>query len=558
MSIAIRIDDAIHSRRIELDDGRHVIGRAAECAIRLDHGRISRQHAALRIEPDGVWVEDLGSRNGTYLDGQPVTTARRWQPGETLTVADVALRIDDGRPMVPRTGHSARVRLDENPSASPLAELSMWNEPGKPVDDRDRIHLVVATVGELLARPFDPEEITEPLLDLVEKALKPERVLLMLRGEDDALALQASRVPPSQADVEVALSSALVSRVLSDRTSFLVSDALADPELMARESIIRTRMRTALVVPLFDNHEVLGILYADRGDVMHPFTADDLRILTVLGNLIAMAINQARLREVEGERERLSQELVAAHGVIAGILGDALPEIEGWRTCHHLDPCTEVGGDFYDIYHCGDGRWGVLLGDVSGHGLGAALLVAQIVPVVRLLLAEHRDPLAILQRLNNHLCETTAAHAFATVFLGLLDAETGVFTYANAGHVPPLHRVAASGEIQRLASCGLPVGMLTDAPLRQESCQLAHDDLLLICSDGVTECCDAEEDMYGEERLHDLVAGIVPCSPAVLRDRLLAALASHRGEVTADDDITLLALQRTPAARDQTAPSRPA
>jgi sigma-B regulation protein RsbU (phosphoserine phosphatase) len=318
---------------------------------------------------------------------------------------------------------------------------------------------------------------------------------------------------------------------------------MADPALRERESILRAHVRTALVVPLFDNAEVLGILYADRSDPGRTFQRDDLRILTLLGNLIAMALTQARLRQVEGERQRLAEELVAARTVLGGIICDHPEPPRGWQVRPYLEPCSEVGGDFYDVHACRHGGWGVLLGDVSGHGLGAALLVAQIVPVVRMLLDEHTDPVEILRLLNEHIYRTTAPHQFATVFLGILDPATGHLAFSNAGHVPPVH-LTAGGQMHRLKPGGPPVGMLDDLPLRGASCQLDVGDALLLCSDGVTETWDAAGEMFGESRACTALAGSRDRDAASLLEALLSALVRHRGEAPSEDDVALLVLTR--------------
>jgi sigma-B regulation protein RsbU (phosphoserine phosphatase) len=542
MPLVVRIHDTPTGRSLPLTEGTLLIGRAADCAIRLDDPNASRHHASLRVEGDRVWVRDLGSRNGTVLEDADLTAETEWQPGQRLFVAGVLLELTDTAGEM--QGRTQATFIDDVLSASQLSELSASDTQAQTGDEVDRVYHAMAAAGELLARPREPSEMTEPVLDLVERALKPERVALLLHdGPGGALAVHASRAPGGAPVELLALSSTLVRRVLEERTSFLVGDALADPALRDQDSIIRARVRTALVVPLFDSNEVLGILYADRSDPRRPFQRDDLRILALLGNLIAMALTQARLRLVESERQRLADELVAARSVLAGIICADPPAPAGWQVCPYLEPCSEVGGDFYDVHQCRHGGWGVLLGDVSGHGLGAALLVAQIVPVARMLLDEHADPARVLCLLNEHVCRTTAPHQFATVFLGVLDPASGELMYANAGHMPPAH-LGPDGAVARLAPGGLPVGILPDLQLKTSSCRLAVGDVLFVCSDGVTESSDPDGDMFGDTRTCEVLAAHAGAGAAGLRDALLAALAQHRGPAVSDDDVAMLVVAR--------------
>jgi phosphoserine phosphatase RsbU/P len=542
MALTVHVFDTPGGRRLPLAEGTTIVGRAPDCAIRLDNADVSRHHVSLRVVDGRVWARDLGSRNASSLDDVVLEQETEWRPGQRLFVAGLPLELADSTG--DRAGSPVAFPYLDEGRAVPLSELPLWDTQMQAGDDVGRIYHAMAAAGELLTRPRDLPEMTEPVLDLVERALRPQRIMLLLRGgPDNALMVHASRVHGETVSALPSLSTTLTRRVLEERTSFLIGDAMADPALRDQDSIIRAHVRTAMAVPLFDNAEVLGILYADRSDPVRAFQRDDLRILALLGNLIAMAFTQARLRQVESERQRLAEELVAARTVLAGIICAHPPTPTGWQVCPHLEPCTEVGGDFYDVHPCRHGGWGVLLGDVSGHGLGAALLVAQIIPVVRMLLDEHTDPVEILGLLNEHIFRTTAPHQFATVFLGILDPVTGDLAYANAGHVPPVLLTGAA-QPRRLSAGGPPIGMLPELPLRGATCRIGAGDALLLCSDGVTECWDAAGEMFGETNVCEALTSCRCREAGALRDSLLAALARHRGNVPSDDDVALLILAR--------------
>jgi len=548
MARYIRIHDQPQGRVLPLTEGRMLIGRAADCDVRLEAGRVSRHHAALRVAGDQVWVQDLGSRNGTFLNGKPLKTEVEWLKGDRLDVADIPFMLVESE-----TLHQAAVPpvppiFDERGTGSAVAELSFWDAERQLPDHIGHLFQTMVQAGALLGSPRNPDEILDPILDLVENALATDRVMLYLRDENGELAQSAVRVAGGSSDQTPVLSSTLARRVLDERTSFLIDDALQDSQLAQQQSIIDMRVRSALAVPLFAEEDVLGLLYADRADPTRRFDSDDLGVLTVLGNLIAMALNQARLRDLQREQERLQLEMNAARDVMNSILQPDLPAIDGCEVVHLLEPCDEVGGDFYDVHLQPDGRVGLVLGDVSGHGLGAAFLVALIVPALRMLLDDHDDPVDVMHHMNRHLFLATDFHKFASLFLAIYDPATGELNYVNAGHVPPFHLRGALAPGQ-LPPGGPPVGMLEDFEYSSGTLRLGEGEALVMITDGVTECLGPNDEMYGEERLLGCLQKSAGMPAVALRDCLRAALADFQCDVEPEDDVTLLVIRRQPAGQ---------
>ena len=233
------------------------------------------------------------------------------------------------------------------------------------------------------------------------------------------------------------LSRTVIERVLGERVSFLIEDAQRDAALQAQMSIVSQGLHTAMAAPLFDNQSVIGLLYADSADTADRYTTDELKAFTLLANCIAVALTHARYHTMEAEKQRLDTELGAARRIMATLLPAEAPAVPGWELLTHLESCTEVGGDLYDVFPLPDGRLAVVIGDVAGKGLGAALLVSSLLPLLRGLAGSIADLSDLVHRLNAVLFAATEPIRYATLFVGLLDPATGELAYVNAGHNPP-------------------------------------------------------------------------------------------------------------------------
>jgi sigma-B regulation protein RsbU (phosphoserine phosphatase) len=235
---------------------------------------------------------------------------------------------------------------------------------------------------------------------------------------------------------------------------------------------------------------------------------------------------------------------------MATILPDSLPEVADYELTAHLESCNEVGGDLYDLIALDDGRLLVVAGDVTGKGLGAALLVSSIVPLLRTLIETERDPLELVIRLNRHLWRTTDTIHFATLFLGILDPATGRLDYVNAGHNPP-YLLDGAGELDSLPATGPPVGMLADVAFAAESVELPPGTTLVLYSDGVSEAGaggDPEAAFYGEGRFEERLRSLVGRDAAEMAREALADVEDFLGGADPDDDVTLVLVQRRAAS----------
>jgi sigma-B regulation protein RsbU (phosphoserine phosphatase) len=531
-----------HEREIHylLTVGTHLIGRADQCDLHVSESSISRQHAEIENDGERLLLRDLGSHNGTRVNGARVSGATEIREGDLIAFAHVTFRLQsDAAPQPTPLSDPTMVHEADQVTWTEIQQLSAGRR-----DRQTQLFQALAAAGDLLAKPRQPEALYEPILDLVESALGPERIfILLLEANRTEPVIKASRLTGLRAQDNMILSKTLMSRVIQEKASLCTADAQRDPRLQQQESIIMQRVRSALAVPLFNNEEVIGLLYADSTDPNCCFARDELRALTLLANVIAVAITNARYRALEEEKRRLDLEVQAAHDILQTILPESLAPCEGYELHAYQEPCFEVGGDLYDVRRLPDERLAVLVGDVTGKGLGAALLVSHIMSAMQFLTEEAQDPAALIGRLNAHLWRSTDPVRFATLFFGLLDPASGRLQYVNAGHDPPL-LISTGGNIQPIAATGIPVGMLEKFSYRAAEVTLAPGDLLVLYSDGIPEAVNDKEEFYGEERLRELLLKARQRPLTEIVAALKADLDIFTGEVPSADDVTTLMIRR--------------
>jgi serine phosphatase RsbU (regulator of sigma subunit) len=259
-----------------------------------------------------------------------------------------------------------------------------------------------------------------------------------------------------------------------------------------------------MAVPLQTKDRIIGLIYVDSPFVLREFTKDDLSLLTVMANIAAIRVESARLAEVEQAERIMKRDLSQAAEIQRGILPETAPEVPGLDLAGVNTPCRTVGGDYYGFFPYPGGRVALALGDVSGKGMPAALMVMAFEARLRVLAEEAGDAASLVQRLNKVTCANCPSNRFITFFFGILDRNKGELTFANAGHNPPV-LVRASGKVEMLEGGGPVLGVLDIAPYREERTKFGQGDLLVIYSDGVTEAASTTDEEYGEERLVEVV-----------------------------------------------------
>ena len=540
---------------------RITIGRSARNDLCIPDPFASRVHAEVRREGDQYILQDLGSANGTLYNGAtvegsiPLTSGGRIQIGETEIVfndgsaaAGMATMITDQHatpvPEVTIALNSADRTTSGLLEAIEGARTQPDQEsPRRPVRQSDLLALI-SKVGVTLLASGTLNETLQQIASLVFEAVPAERCSIMMRDEgSEELKVAVARLRNRQGNVgEIRVSRTIMEEVVGLGRSVLTADAQHDPRL-ASSTMTLQGIRSVLAVPLGVGEKVFGIIYADSPIAEGRFTEDHLKVLTTLASVAAIRVENARLMEEQIERERLEQELQLASEIQQRFQPTQAPNVPGYELQGISFPCYEIGGDYYDFIKRANGRMVVTLGDVSGKGTAAALLMSSLHAAVHAQSASHDSLTETIAAVNNYLAENTPTNRFVTLFYAELDPKTGNLSFINAGHNPPLI-VHAAGTMENLASGGLPLGIKLDAEYKEGRTQLQANDVLVIYSDGVSEAQNPEGEEFGTERLYDVVSRNMDASAAGIRDRIEAALTKWSQGTPAADDITLVIVKR--------------
>jgi serine phosphatase RsbU (regulator of sigma subunit) len=391
--------------------------------------------------------------------------------------------------------------------------------------------------GRELAGHKSLSELFEDILVLSIEAVGASRgVLMTLEGGD--LVVRSARGEGLRMSAKVRDS------VIEEKKSWLVRDTRLDQALAGRESIVQQQIRSMLAVPLQTEGRVIGLIYLDSPYFVREFKEEDLSLLTVMANIAAVRIEHARLAEVEQAERLMAKDLEQASAIQRGLLPEKAPVVAGFDIAGYNIPCRGVGGDYYDFIHCIDGRVALLVADVAGKGMPAALLMANLQARAQVLFDDPSDLAALVARLNRLIKANVPENRFITFFIGVIDPATGEMTYVNAGHNPPL-LVHCKGSVERLEPTGMILGILPKSEYSEKTCRMDEGDVVVLFSDGITEAngLDKDED-FGEDRLASILRE-TSCKPAqeiieIIQQRLQTFTAG----APFADDLTLVVARR--------------
>ncbi len=552
----VRTSDG-RSIRHDLRGDRVRIGRSQENDLPLPDPYISSFHAVI-VRRDGGWVvEDLGGLNGTSLNGRRIESPAPVAPGDRIrlgrTVVCLNGELSTPVPIVDRDpideAEAISLPVDlVTPGLTPVPDASSPTAGGPRISGvgatlpAAAVRIILEADRELVFhRPLG--EILEKIMDLVHRGVPFERGVLILK-QGDRLVTRVRRVPAEADDMPFTISGTIARRVLDHKEAVLASDALTDKRFSEGHSVQGQHIRSLLCVPLWNQKDVIGFIYVDNPREPGRFRTEDLHLITHLAAVAAVKIEEHHLFEEAVAARAMVEELHHASEIQRHLLPAVPPAITGYRLAGSSVPCRAVGGDTYDFLPIPDGRWIVSLGDVSGKGLPAALLMCLFQASLRASAPLDLPPEEIMARLNRLIHPQVPPNRFVTFFLGVLDPEAHTLAFVNAGHDPPL--ILSAGTVAaRLEASGPPVGMFPDARYATSSIALRPGDVLFCCSDGVPDARNAAGEAFGTDRAGARAASMKGAGPDEILRGVIDALEGHCGGAPQDDDITMIAMQRT-------------
>src|SRR6266849_4114637 len=541
---------------------RVTIGRSARNDLCIPDPFASRVHAEVRHEGDEYFLHDLGSANGTLYNGSVVETPITLLRGGRIQIGETEIVFNDG----PYPLSSGATMVTDNSSSIPEATIALSSadrttsglfeaiEGARTQSEESAEHRVAAKQSDLLAliskvgvallASVTLNETLEQIVSLVFEAVPADRCMVMMRDQNNPeLKVAVARLRDRVGEVgEIRISRSVIDEVVTNGKSVLTSDAQVDPRF-AGGTVMLQGVRSVLAVPLGVGANVFGIIYADSPLAENRFTGDHLKLLTTLASVAAIRVENARLTEEQIERERLEREQQVASEIQQWFLPSKAPQVTGYELQGISFPCYEIGGDYYDFIEREDGRMIVALGDVSGKGTAAALLMSSLHAAVHAQADTHDSLVKTIAAVNRYLVESIPPNRFVTLFYAELDPKKGSLVFLNAGHNPPLI-VHSGGTMEQLAAGGLPLGIMSNADFREGRTQLHYGDVLVIYSDGVSEACNPSGEEFGPTRLYEVVARNLDASAGGIRDRIESALTKFCQGTPAADDITLVICKR--------------
>lgn len=530
------------SQTVDLADEPVKVGRADTCDIVLRHdAEVSRVHAEISLDDRGrVVVEDRGSKNGTRVDeGELFRSARR--------VAYRSIRIGEheieviGAPQSD-SGRDSGVRFSADAGTTVIDTQFFPSSRGFDLSGQ-RLQLLIQ-LAERIGGVFERKQLLEQALDACCEALRFDRGLIALKTHRGDTELPVTRNVELDETGAYKVSRTLINRALVHGERAIVNNPTTDLSGNLSESLVRFPICSALCVPILNRNNILGVIYGDRVTQAATYQPGDVDFLAAIAQQVGVGLANLQLFQEHVRSQRMYAELRQARDIQNKLLPEEPLiaggiEIEGWN-----EASSTVGGDLYDYFEIDDGRIGLIIADVTGHGLPAALLMANLQAAVRVALSG-RMPLEDLgARINRLICRNTASHVFITAIIGRLDPQTGALEYINAGHPAPI-LLGPRGVEAPEDHGALPLGVDASESYAITRLKLGDDArAVLFYTDGLTEAANNEDELLGVEPLLARLTTLKGLSADGLIRTACDVVHEHIGGPQRTDDMTLLALHR--------------
>ncbi|MEE8106994.1 MAG: SpoIIE family protein phosphatase [Planctomycetota bacterium] len=540
LSLCIR-NEAGQERRLDFEKNRLTVGSAPHCDITITDDGVDDEQTVLVARGDRVEFFDIGVTRGLRLNGDLVGHGVMEAADELRIGATVITLATD------TTGVSIVQGRESNVTASVGASgtATIGRAPSGRASPEEQYGLLLKQVGELLQAVAQEADVFESILDRVFQSAQVRRGFIALLDDEGRIQVKAHRNEEFAKTREIEVSSTLLGMVMRSGEAVLTTDAETDPELSASMSIQRLQIRSAICVPLAVRGKVIGVLYGDNRERPGSLTRDDLTFLNALGNVAAVAVEQYRLIGERDAKRKIEQSLSIARSIQRNFLPSQPPVRAGLDLHGVSESCDETGGDYYDFLELPDGRMAVVVADVTGHGIGPALLMASMRAALRALIGTglaHED---LLPRMNRLLCDDIRDGRFVTLSMAICDADAGRVLHIGAGHPPILHYRAATKKTHALRSFGPPLGVFPDVEFpADDPVDFESGDVLLMTTDGIAESPDKSGEQFGEERVEALLEANAGKSAQEIVEAVVTACNEWVDGEPMRDDATLVAIKR--------------
>lgn len=527
------------------------IGRTRDCEFIIEDNSASRRHVEVGLRGESFVWKDLGSTNGTILNGRSML-AGELKNGDTIQIGETLIRFmveDDGQ-----EGDRPRPRMgDSGLFQETILGLAGEEHRVAPRSKAAELLETVYAVANEIAADYDSNSLMDRVLAHVMQAIHAQRGAIFLT--DDAGELRPFPVCvrgdiPSKCE-GIRISQTVANKVLREGTSVLFKQSEGNQDLNSTESILSLELRSILCVPLRAKDRILGILYVDSDKPGLEYTEEDVLLAAAVGNSAGLALDNARMQAEMLEKQRIEHDIQTAWTIQEGFLVKDWPEgSKGFQVYGETRPAKTVGGDFYDFVQPRPDRVGILIGDVSGKGVPASLMMAQLLAEFRLMTRDYDCPAALLRALNTDLARRSRRGMFCTACYLWIDLASGEVRCANAGHHPVL--LSRKGEVSQFGEAsGPPLGVMSTGPWEPTVQTIAPGDTVLMYTDGIVEAQsmgtlhEQREPLclYEFENLADVARAHKSATPQVLLEAIYNDVNRFCAPASPHDDCTMIAVK---------------
>ncbi|HUT11747.1 MAG TPA: SpoIIE family protein phosphatase [Thermoguttaceae bacterium] len=554
----LRIIDGPNSGQIlEMKGPKCVLGRHPDCDIAVTGQDASRHHARIVRIDGGCFLEDLHSLNGTFLNDEPIRERREIADGDRISVADAEFTFHYGH----LPDQCDRATLDKEKIRPILVDDDEQSQNVVFVSSRDatvtqdtsRSTALLQTqlkalleITQNLRNSLTLERVLPQILDSLFVIFSAaERGFIVLQNETGVLEPRWSKLRRDNIEQPPRISRTIVHRAMDSQEAVLSADAPVDSRFTGSTSLSTLPIRSVMCAPLIDSDgDSFGVLQVDTAQDQSRFQQEDLEVLLSVAAQASIAIDNARLHEYALRQRAVERDLEVADQIQRSFLPRCRPELPQYEFFDYCRPANHVGGDFYQYLPFADGRMAVVVADVVGHGLAAAMLSANLVSEVRFRLRDASRPEDALTQLNAILLRDLVEDHFVTLVLAVLAPESGDVTIVNAGHMLPMF-CRADGRVEDVGQeqTGLPLGVLETAGYRPLTIRLSSGESLVLYTDGVTDAANEAKQRYGIHRMRILLAG-AQGTPRQLGQKAIDDARDFLGICPQEDDMCLVCFGR--------------
>lgn len=566
--------------------GETIVGRHPECTIVVDAAAVSRRHAKVVRIGDAYTVEDAGSRNGTFLNGQLLSGPKSLANGDTIRISDVEFRFigDDAsdssssiQALAATTPTAAVGVADQTNRGNASLHLGdpqemtfdgtafgivmvddNGDQPAAQVDFQSSVEgvKVVATpeaklkalmrINQYLGGALSLDEVLPNLLaGLFEIFPAADRGFVVMKTDNDILVPRWVKTRKGVDDETIRISKTIVSHVMENGEAILSFDAADDSRFDSSQSIADFSIRSLICAPLMDaDGEAIGVLQIDSIRGSGQFRNEDVDLLGAVASGAGVLINNAALHEQVLKQREVQQDLLLATEVQKAFLPKRSPDVSGFSLASFYKAANHIGGDYFDYIELSGDRIAVVVADVVGHGVAAAMFMAKLSAETRFCLASIDDPARAIEQLNDRM-SALAVDRFVTFVVVIIDPADDNVTIVNAGHMAPLLLKSGGDEVLEPGEeeSGLPIAIDTGMQYEAVRCEMALGDVMVLYTDGVNEAMNAADEEFGIERVRKLTA-IGGGADAVIA-RVVDGVHTFLGPTPPFDDMALVVIERT-------------